>query len=277
MFEHFTFGAQAQTRYDQDDLSASPTDTSFISPPTSYPFPESQAHPFDDIVNKFSRQTLRPEDREDARPSAWADSVESPPFDDFTEEELTYVSTTRGLTRVSHSVSNISLPQSNTDCRRAQRQLQTQLQSCSVHTRDINALVEDMVTSNSQCTLRKSPSRPYVSSPPPSGAGSYIPRLKALAVDDSEYSEVQFERPSPCNEDEGFAEMDDAEVMSLRRASTPSGIRKTSQHVRYTASAECVSIIPATRNSVGRARLSYRCMPRMWKRKTTVGRVQEEA
>jgi len=54
--------------------------------------------------------------------------------------------------------------------------------------------------------------------------------------------------------------------MSLRRASTPSGVRKLVTGMKYRASAECVGGV------AGRP-VMVRCLPRMRKRK--VGRVLE--
>jgi hypothetical protein len=281
MFEHFTFGAQAQTRYDREDLSASPCDTSFVqSPPTSFPFPDPQGNPvFDDIVNKFGQHSLRPEDNEDARPSIRADTVEGPTFDDepFTVEELSYVSTTRGLTTVHYFTPSFAPAHiNNIASRREQRQQHTQLQACSSHIRDISALVEDMIQSNSQCNLRKSTSRPYLLSPPRSRPGSNIPTIDDLIVDETD---EQQKRQVPYDEDEGFAEMEEVltlqeEEMSLRRASTPSGIRK--HDVRYKASSESLASTASSFNGVRRDRASYRCVPRMRKRTTKIARVLEE-
>jgi hypothetical protein len=248
MFEHFTFAAQAQTNH--DEVLASPTDISFPSPlsppPTSYS--PTQLDGVSDIVNQLSKQSLYPESKNELpQQSIWQgrEPDESPTLDldhdmePFSPDELSYVSTTKGLitinSRESPSLPNTPTlphphPRSGTvACRRLQRQLNVQLQSCSNHVRDINALVEDMIVSNIQCRLHKSPSRLHLSSPPPS-------RLSGLVVDTTE--------ESPSFEDEGFAEIDDPmwaieEEMSLWRASTPSGIRKYN-HVRCRASAECV-------------------------------------
>lgn len=246
MFEHFTFAAEAQTIH--DDVLASPTDISFPSPlsppPTSF-FP-TQFDGVSDIVNQFSKQSLYPEsENEFPQQSIWRGKEDdaAPTLDldhdmePFSPEELSYVSTRKGIITInsweSRSLPNtppLSHPRSGTvACRRLQRQLNVQLQSCSNHVRDINALVEDMIVSNTQCRLHKSPSRLHLSSPPTS-------RLSDLVVDTTEEA-TPFE-------DEGFAEIEDSmwgmeEEMSLRRASTPSGIRKFN-NVRWRSSAECV-------------------------------------
>jgi hypothetical protein len=118
-------------------------------------------------------------------------------------------------------------------------------------------LVEDMIVTNSQCTLHRSTSRPYLSSPPPSTSGR-----EELVVDTTEYP-LQL-RNVP-DEDEGFSEIADEdwgieEEMTLRRASTPSGIRKYGV-MRWRGSAECVAAV----NAAGRTKV--KSVPRMRRRK----------
>jgi hypothetical protein len=304
MFEHFTFGAQAQTNYDED-VSASPTDTSFPSPieapPQAVsPFDSWESSPYqqglNDIVNQLSNHSLS-HDSEEPQRSLWQEpQLPSPDSGDpFTEEELTYVSTTRGMAKVHHSTQSVPntplmAPSSNGSvaCRRMQRQLNVQLQSCSNHVRDINALVEDMITSNSQCRLHKSTSQPYLSSPPPSRHGEedlvgniteFEPRPPSSrhGEEDLVVNTTEFEpRHISVDEDEGFGDFEDLstllkEEVSLRRASTPSGIRKYGG-LRYRASAECVGA-----NGVmgPNGRTKVRCVPRMRKRPSKVIRVPE--
>merc|ERR1711900_109420 len=158
-----------------------------------------------DIVDKFSQQTLIPD--EAPHRSIWSDSLPSPDFssndsidDEFTPSEMSYVSTTRGTSTLpssspissTSSLPNLPHPRSSTNtntvaCRRLQRQLNVQLQSCNTHMKDISTLVEDMLTTNTQCRLHKTPSRPYLSStqshtqpPPPSGL---VPSSKASVTD----------------------------------------------------------------------------------------------
>ncbi|TVY81111.1 hypothetical protein LSUE1_G007312 [Lachnellula suecica] len=270
MFESYVFGScTSQTKYDED-ISASPTDTSFSpiepSPDSISPFSSWEISPFqggiNDIVNQFSNQSLSP-DCEEPQRSVWQHSqLASPDFEDedpFTEEELTYVSTTRGMARVHHTTQSMPntpmmAPSHNSAvaCRRLQRQLNVQLQSCSNHMKDINALVEDMITTNSQCKLHKSASRPYLQSPPP----------RQHASDDLVAESTEIE--TRIHEDEGFGDFEDAATMmkeevSLRRASTPIGIRKYGG-LRYRASAESVG---ASLNG----KTKVRCVPRMRKRK----------
>jgi hypothetical protein len=282
MFEHFIFGAQVLPTDQQEDISASPTDTSYPSPVSAAPRSPSwspyQQDTVDGIVHKFSQQSLRPEDNELSQQSTWHDraheALPSPDFNqdvatEFTPEEMSYISTTRGMVTIPALMSSstqslpdlpsLSHPRGGTiACRRLQRQLNVQLQSSSNHIRDINALVEDMIVTNSQCRLHKSTSRPYLSSPPPSGAGK-----EELVLDTTEF---QFEvRNINPDEDEGFSEIADEdwgieEEMTLRRASTPSGIRKYGM-IRWRGSADCVAAV----NAAGKVKV--KSVPRMRRRK----------
>ncbi|TVY33505.1 hypothetical protein LSUB1_G008722 [Lachnellula subtilissima] len=279
MFENFTFGAQAHTKY-EGDIPASPTDTSFSSPveaPPPYfsPFDSWESGPqqqgLNEIVHKFSNHSLTFESEEPQR-SIWHETRLSSPdcdMDPFTEEELTYVSTTRGMTKVQHKAHSSApdaplTPSSNNGsvgCRRLQRQLNVQLQSCSNHMRDINTLVEDMITSNSQCNLHKSPSRQYLSSPPPSIHGEE----EDLVVELLDYEP----RHISVDEDEGFGDYEEPtfmkEDLSLRRASTPTGIRKYGG-LRCRSSSESVG----TNGMASNGRMKVRCLPRMRKRDKVV-------
>jgi hypothetical protein len=279
MFEHFTFAAQAQPTDEQEEMiSTSPTDISFPSPVSATrqsslpPWSPYQQDTVDGIIHKFSQQSLRREDEELPQPSVWQgrdDPLPSPDFDmddEFTPEELSYTSTTRGMITIPVSTYTQSLPslpslpcsQGGTiACRRLQRQLNVQLQASSSHIRDINALVDHMIVTNSQCTLHKSTSRPYLSSPPPSRAGR-----EDLVVDSTGY---RFQGRNIPDEDEGFSEIADEdwgieEEMTLRRASTPSGIRKYGV-MRWRGSAESVAAV----NAAGRT--NVRSVPRMRRRK----------
>jgi hypothetical protein len=275
MFDHFTFGPQAlPTVSEERIISTSPTDTSFPSPISANqlsslpPWSPYQQDTVDGIVHKLSQHSLRREEDELPQHLVWNgdESVPSPDFDqtdDFTPDEISYVSTTRGMTTVAVSTSTQSIPdlpalhqpQGALACRRLQRQLNVQLQASSTHMRDLNALLEDMIVTNSQCTLHQATSRPYLSSPPPSGTGSV-----ELVVDTTEFQPQR----NNFDEDEGFSEIADEdwgleEEMTLRRASTPSGIRKYGL-IRWRGSADCVAPV----NSAGRTKI--RSMPRMRRR-----------
>jgi hypothetical protein len=275
MFDHFTFGPQAlPTVSEERIISTSPTDTSFPSPISANqlsslpPWSPYQPDTVDGIVHKLSQHSLHRREDELPQHLVWNgdESVPSPDFDqtdDFTPDEISYVSTTRGMTTVAVSTSTQSLPelpalpqpQGALACRRLQRQLNVQLQASSTHMRDLDTLLEDMIVTNSQCTLHQSTSRPYLSSPPPSIAGT-----EELVVDTTEFQPQR----NNFDEDEGFSEIADEdwgleEEMTLRRASTPSGIRKYGL-IRWRGSADCVAPV----NSAGRTKI--RSMPRMRRR-----------
>lgn len=249
MFEHFTFGAAPQTRYEPpEDAFPSPTDTSILSPltppPTSFPFPSNPNHAgINDIVTKFSEQTIQPKSRGELvqQFQAWQNDHDLEVDDEEMESSSEQITQTMSLPPTPMLSSPVT-------CRRLQRQLNVQLQTCSSHIRDINSLVEDMIVSNSQCTLRQISSRTTLPSPPPS---------RGLMVDPSEHDDEGF------YEDEGFAEEETG--FSLRRASTPGGIRKYSG-VRFGRSADVVNI---------GGRIKVRSLPRMRKRKVQVARVPE--
>jgi len=257
MFEHFTFGAMPQSRDAlQDEAFLSPIDTSFPSPltppPTSFPFPSNPNQAgLNDIVMKFSQQTIQPKSRDELvqQFQAWQNDHDLEIDDEEMESPSERIAETASLppTPILSSTRTVT-------CRRLQRQLNVQLQTCSSHIRDINTLVEDMIVSNSQCTLRKATSRTHLLSPPPSRGRDVV---EMLVVDTSEYDDEGF------YEDEGFAE--EETEMSLRRASTPSGIRKYNG-VRYGRSADIVNI---------GGKLKVRSFPRMRKRKVQVARVPE--
>jgi hypothetical protein len=281
MFEHFTFGALAQPTDQQEDISPSPTDLSFPSP-TSAQSPSFQSwspcrhDTVEGVAHKFSQQSLCPEDDESLQQSIWhdrCDELPSPDFEqevapEFAPEEMSYISTMRGLISVPGPISSSTqslpdlptLPHSrggNLACRRLQRQINVQMQSSSTHIRDISTLVEDMIVTNSQCRLHKSTSRPYLSSPPPSSD----PRDE-LVIDTTE---LQSPERTLTLDDEGFSEIADEdwgveEEMTLRRASTPSGIRKHGI-IRWRGSADCVAAVDAA------GRTKVRSVPRMRRRK----------
>jgi hypothetical protein len=249
MFEHFTFGAQPQTQPPRhyDDAFPSPTDTSFPSPPSpppaGYPFPPQGG--INDIVAKFAQQSLQSRDQLAQQFQAWQNY---PPFSTDDSDDNMEPEDTQSLPGTPLLPARATLA-----CRRLQRQLNVQLQSCTSHIRDINSLVEGMITSNSQWVLHNSTSRQPLSSQPPSRAGD------ELIIDLEEYDEPR-EMTAELDVDEGFHEEEDEDSeMTLRRASTPSGIRKYGiAGLRYKGSAECMMV---------QGKLKVRCIPRMRKRK----------
>ena len=288
MFEHFTFGALAQPNPHPED-EASPTDTSFWSTSCPLILPQQawdSYYPLDEVntlISDLSRSSLHPAaspdtESESSLPSMWRGRDHVLPIVDAASnmdvefmEEMSYVSLRTGSVRVpaySHqqtqSVPNTPTmptnPRTETiTCRRLQRQLNMQLQSCSDHVRDLHALVEEMVAGSSQCRLSPKPvSRQYPSIP------SRLPEGPALVVDD---------RPE-FDGDEGFAEITDEDMnlelgddeFSLRRASTPSGIRKHNI-LRFRRSAECGGNGNGNGHVLANGRLKVRSVPRMRKKK----------
>jgi hypothetical protein len=287
MFEHFTFGAQAQAQPREDIWDASPTDISFSEPnsaaSSSFPFEWEDSQPeLSTIVHQMSRQSLSHES-ETSQQSIW--QTQSSPimeFDDscnpFNIEELSFVSTTRGMAKVKASYTDVAPmtlhPPSNNRqvaCRREQRQRNTQMQMCAKHVRDISALVEDMVDGNSQCTLRQSTSKQNLRCPP-------IHSVKRVE-DTSDYDPLYYENrgisPDSEPEDEGFAEMEEQiaamkeEVSLKRRAYIPSGIRKHNG-LGYRKSIEGINNCSQLVNG----KLKVRSLPRMRKR-TRIAPVRE--
>lgn len=267
MFENFTFGA-APVNPDRcdDDVHPSPRDDSFLapSPPStsSYPFFEdySSSSPLDDIINQFRKQSLsyetsgnvQPRQCTSPTPSLSEDSEMSSPTNDTQSVPTTPTSPYQGGILA---------------CRRLQRQVNVQLQCSTSHVRDIGTLVEDMLSNNYQCNLRKSPSKTSLVPSP----------ISALIVDPStqnDWDSLEVEKArrrwltTVVNEvDEAYMEDDrwDSKEgsLSLRRASTPSGIRK--QGLRCRSSME----------NAGEGKMKVAKAPRMRIRKGKVGRVVE--
>lgn len=276
MFEHFTFAAQTQVP-DQTDFSPSPTDNSFPSrisntSPSLSSGNAWQPDSIDGIAHKLSQQSLRPDagtvrhdDEDEAPPSPDVDNS----IPDFTLDEMSYLSMMRGTILIpkpfpasSHQPHSpaISHPRAGAlASRRLQRQINVQMQASGSHIRDINALVQDMIVTNSQCNLHETTPRPNPSDLQGSPAARGETLLETSELD---AENVQESRELVLDEDEGFSEIADEdwgveEEMTLRRASTPSRIGK----FRYRGSADCVSSI----NSAGR--MKVRSVPRMRRRK----------
>lgn len=303
MFDCFTFGAQPQKHFHQpDEAAASPTDISCIPTqpaPTSYPFPEASAGPaMNDLLDKLGGQTLVPDDNEGSQPSMWNDTLSGPAFENAVEEgfQFTYISTRRGLTTFKASPSSgpaYSAPTSSSHsspppCKRLQRQLNTQLQTCTNHVKDITDLVEDMISTNTQCTLYPAPTTPLpiIEAPSP-------PQILALDPDVS--TAITPSTPPQILEadsDEGFSELDELgalelliqqqeqaqdhdEATSLRRASGPGGIRKFGG-VKYPFAGSGFKSFygdkgDGSSNLAAREKGKVRSMPRMRRRKEDKG------
>lgn len=202
-------------------------------------------------MTKFSQQSLQQKSRDELvqQFQAWQNDHDLEIEDEDMDSPSDPITQT-----VSPPLTPILSSAGSVTCRRLQRQLNVQLQTCSSHIRDISTLVDDMVVTNSQCTLRKVTPRAYLTSPPPSRGSDVV---ENLVVDPKEFDE---DLDEGFHEDEGFVE---EEGGSLRRASTPSGIRKYNG-MRYERSADVVII---------GGRLKVRSLPRMRKRK--VPRVPE--
>jgi len=237
MFENFTFGAVSQTRH--DDHTASPTDISFATPQTSFPFSDDTLEDLNDIVQQFSKQSLTRDER--AKEFAAWGGLENLPLEVDSDEEPNVLKPTTSAPSPGYNMSFGG----SIACRRAQRQLNTQLQLSTSHMRDINMLVEHMISSNSQCRLQSRSSLSPLQSP------MSLPNLDLVVdpMDDASFGKMEY--------DEGFCETElrAEEELSLRRASAPSGIRKYGP-MRWGRSADaCVG---------GRAKV--RSKPRMRKR-----------
>jgi len=287
MFDHFTFGACAQTVHAQtEDIPASPTNTSFPSPMSaSAPVFFDDYSPLDAIVDAFAQSSLRLDENEEPQRSAWVNHLPSPSFSsnddsEFTIEELSYVSTRRNMAKVvltqvdsTVNVNRMMEPRNGTVAsRRARKTMDTKVLSLCCHGRDIDALVEDMIVTGEQCTLHSSTQQNAC--PPTSQSTQPLP--DELIVDTTEIN-AQID-------DEGFGEMEEAtsdlldmeifnierlekdDDMTLRRASTPSGIRKglgKYNVVKWRKSGDIVGSGPGL-TSTGRAKV--RCVPRMRRR-----------
>lgn len=239
MFENFTFGAVSQTRHDES--IASPTDLSFPTPRASFQFSPDTLEDLNDIVQQFSRQSLSRGERV-REFAAWGDAITIPLEVDDSEDEMPALAPTASAPTSPY----MKALGGSISCRRMQRQLNTQLQLSSSHIRDINTLVEDMISTNSQCRLQQRSSRTNM-------RGPISPLTQELTVDPMDDG-----RSDNCFDiDEGFcfADLSGEDEMSLRRASAPSGIRKHGP-TKYSRSADV---------SIG-GRAKVRSTPRMRKR-----------
>ncbi|KAG0652981.1 hypothetical protein D0Z07_0114 [Hyphodiscus hymeniophilus] len=250
MFDHFTFAAQPQTHL-LDEAFPSPKDTSLPTvprPQTSFPFHTNQNQcEINDIVAKLQQQTLQQRSRDELvkRFKAWR--MESPNALEIDEEE------TESSEEGTDTASLPSTPTfTSVSCRRLQRQLNVQLQSCEIHVRDIGALVENMITSNSQCRVINV-NRPFTPS-------TTLPEEGEMEVDPAE----EFHETREEDVDEGYCEgvvdEDEETEMSLRRASAPTGVRK--YNIRYGRSADVINI---------GGRVKVRNVPRMRRRRKEPG------
>jgi len=266
MFEHFTFAAAHAQPCERDDIS--PTDTAYPSPAShtpyeNYPFNSSQSE-INEIVNKLSQQSLVSGNKDDRFVPSWQHSLPTPPLEDSNyAAEMSYPDTIAARIADTQSVPSTPIHDS-VSCRRLQRQLNVQLQTCKSHVRDINALVSNMISNSSQCRLRRMPSRQTLNTHLSDQAQETS--FSAVQASDTNLDTRVIYKPLNSDHilteiDEGYADNDtliadrvtwnddddynlrrlvEAET-SLRRSSTPNGIRKHGSVLRFKKSSDCVS------------------------------------
>ncbi|QSZ32849.1 hypothetical protein DSL72_002429 [Monilinia vaccinii-corymbosi] len=227
MFEHFTFGAAPTNPChsdddDDDDVQPCPRDESILipsSPPStnSYPFFNhyEPSSPLDDVINQLGQHSLS---YEHTRNSQYRQYISPTP-------SLSDDSGTSSPINATQSVAPAPPPSGFRACRRRQRQLNVQLQCSTSHIRDISTLVEDMLFNNSQCNLRRSP---------PECSIVYSP-ISPLEVDpgtQDDWNGMDGEKAkrrwlnTVIDDLEGNTWDREGDCLSLKSASTPSGIRK---------------------------------------------------
>lgn len=248
MFENFVFGAQPQPMYDFE-VSISPTDNTMSCPSsesmtTSYCAFSDPA--IDGIICGFERQSLSRDDMEE-RFAIWRQTA-SCPLEVDDEDLMSPTSTSSEAPLPSHFISRSSI-----QCKRLQRQLNLIMQCSSSHVRDISALVEDMISSSSQCQILRPVPRHAISSGGPTPLPSR-PRAGLAVFTEQTSIDAGFVPTG----DEGFfdAETEECNEVSMRKACTPRGIRKGYAAVQWSRSADT-----GCRTKVNRK-------PRMRKRKT---------
>lgn len=227
MFEHFTFGAQVQPRQpEHDEDAACPRDMSCatvtVQRPDSFPTASDES-PINDLLCKLTHQTLEAEDSE--IPIRWTDHLVCSAAEKAYGEnhELSYMSSRRGRT-----ILRATPPMKNTarsTCRRQQRQFNTQLQSCPSHVKDIYNLVEDMISTNTQCNVIagscSAPTTPL--SPPISPLQTYFPPNDLVPSPVAHLPQLEVD-------DEGFEELDDTEALEVLIRERQLSLSKHSRH-----------------------------------------------
>jgi len=233
MFEHFTFGAPAQTEHRSHIHDIAPCDTSFPSPrsPRSPRSPQSLAcnqsaasSGMTYLVSKLEGQDIRP--LVDDTPSSFVHGLPSPPADSDDEplevdEEL--LSKLDSITSSSYAES-YSMPAS-IQCRRQQRQINTQLQCSKMYINSINALVEGMISSGSQCNVIPSPLyQPHIA---PSSTVSSLETLESEPrVDATQDNEDVDEGFFEAEYNDQIEDRSERLLATFRRAHYPVGVRK---------------------------------------------------
>jgi hypothetical protein len=230
MFEHFTIGASAH-RAGSTSCDISPRDTSSPSPPSRLSSIIKQRAPStgtdptsrlddlkpqkDDISTSYFGTSLNPLNSSTNGILHSVDLAVDPEYENDLTMDPKYGHDTKSVLNSPPSLSTLRA------CRRLQRQLNSQLLCTHAQVKAISELVEEMVSTKSQCNV----TTPSLSSRPESGP-SYISTPDGLEADD-------IVLPDPVD-DEGYCEggveegeIDtDALMMSLRQASAPLGIRR---------------------------------------------------
>lgn len=269
MFEHYTFGTQvhASRCTGDEDAHISPIDR---SRPASQQRPSSATQPssqhvtadvdcqpkrlsIDSISEKLQKQHIRLDTIEMFRPSRPAYEGSLFQSDQELEVDPRYQLPSPPETHRTTSTSSDFAPQLPTvpfsldeddsaaqDPKRLRRQLTTQFNNNPLNTRTIQTLVADMISTGEQCNVYSAtPSSPSVMGPD----DKMEMELTALEVDEAYVADA---------DDLSWMEA----MVSMRRASGPSGIRKNGP-LRYRTSADmamrCANVV--------------RSVPRMRKRR----------
>jgi hypothetical protein len=236
MFEHFTIGAPA-CRAGSTSYDISPCDTRSSSPSsrlsssdikqTAQSTVTELASQLDDlkpqknyISSSYFCTSSSPLDASKNKTLLPVDLTIDPEFEDELTIDPEYGNDTKSAPNSPPSFSMLRL------CRRLQRQLNSQLLYSRSQIEAISELVEEMVSTKSQCNITTPSVKPQSPSAP-----SDTSMLEEPAVDDNIL-------PSSMD-DEGFCEggveddelIDaDALLMNIRRASAPSGIRRQQEY-----------------------------------------------
>jgi len=222
MFEHFTIGAPAH-RASSTFYNISPCDTRSPSPPSRLSSSDVRQKAQSTVTELASQLDDLKAQKDDISSSYFcnsSNSLDATMNDAFLPLSLTvdpmYENDTKSVPNPPPSISTLRA------CRRLQRQLNTQLLCTHAQVKAISELVEEMVSTKSQCNVTTPPA---ISQPPSSPSPISIPN--DLEADDNIL-------PDPVD-DEGYCEgsvEEDEDIetetllMNLRQASAPLGIRR---------------------------------------------------
>jgi len=263
MFEHFTFGVPARPEDSSQYQDVSPCDTSFTpsrspSPPSSSGNKSAAPSALTDLLSKLEEQSLQ--HGNDDLPQSFPCSLPSPPADEHLaypeiDETLRFQLSNKSTpsTPTTSSRPTTPRPTSSHQCRRLQRQMNTQLLCTNSQIQSIGALVDEMVSTGDQCNVYQPPLSPAL--PPVSNS---IPQ--------NGNSESQLEESNAEDVDEGFFEADvgdevqievDNLLWSLRRANGPSGVLKYTSTQRMTRGPGDVLAKPRIRKRISRRKEAH--------------------